>query len=73
MAAWLRGPLQDWGAALLDPVRLRDGGIFHAAPVMQKWREHQAGKHDWSTHLWSVLMTQAWLEQTRINDSERGA
>ena len=63
MAAWLRGPLKDWGAALLDPARLRQDGLFHTGPVLQKWREHQAGKHDWSTHLWSVLMTQAWLEK----------
>ena len=62
LASWLRGPLRDWGEALLDPSRLRQEGVFHAEPVLRKWQEHQAGKHDWSTHLWSVLMTQAWLD-----------
>lgn len=72
LAAWLRGPLQDWGAALLDPARLRREGIFHAGPIEQKWREHQAGTRDWSTHLWSVLMTQAWLDHSQSDNSRRG-
>lgn len=62
LAVWLRGPLKDWAAALLDPVRIRQQGLFHAGPIESKWREHQSGKRDWSTHLWSILMTQAWLE-----------
>ena len=65
LAQWLRGPLKDWGAALLDPVRLRDEGVFQAQPVLRKWREHQSGTRDWSTHLWSVLMMQAWLDEGR--------
>ncbi|CAM5275169.1 asparagine synthase (glutamine-hydrolyzing) [Eoetvoesiella caeni] len=65
LAAWLRGPLKDWAAALLDESRLRSEGVFHAGPVLQKWREHQSGRRDWSPHLWGVLMTQAWLDQTR--------
>jgi len=63
LAAWLRGPLKEWGAALLEPARLDAQGLFHAKPIWRKWSEHQAGKQDWSTHLWSVLMTQAWLDQ----------
>jgi asparagine synthase (glutamine-hydrolysing) len=63
LAVWLRGPLKDWGASLLDPARLRQDGLFRAEPVVRKWQEHQAGHHDWSTHLWSILMTQAWLER----------
>lgn len=65
LAQWLRGPLKDWGAALLDPVRLRDDGVFQARPVLRKWQEHQSGARDWSTHLWSVLMMQAWLDESR--------
>jgi asparagine synthase (glutamine-hydrolysing) len=65
LAQWLRGPLKDWGAALLDPVRLRDEGIFQVQPVLRKWQEHQSGQRNWSTHLWSVLMMQAWLDENR--------
>ena len=40
-------------------------GVFHADPVLRKWREHSSGRRDWSTHLWGILMTQAWLDYTR--------
>ncbi len=65
LAAWLRGPLKDWAAALLDPARLRQQGLFHAQPIVRKWQEHQSGQRDWSTHLWSILMTQAWLDHNK--------
>lgn len=65
LGAWLRGPLQDWANALLDPALLRHQGLFHAEAITRKWQEHQSGKRDWSTHLWSILMTQAWLETNK--------
>ncbi|OYV46089.1 MAG: asparagine synthetase B, partial [Burkholderiales bacterium 21-58-4] len=66
LGTWLRGPLKDWGAALLDPARLRREGLFDTASVLRKWREHQSGKRDWSTHLWSILMMQAWLDEAAV-------
>lgn len=62
LAHWLRGPLREWAGDLLDPARLRQQGLFHAAPVQRKWQEHLAGRRDWSTHLWSILMVQAWKD-----------
>lgn len=62
LAQWLRGPLREWAHALLEPARLNQGGLFHAAPIQRKWQEHVSGRRDWSTHLWSILMVQAWLE-----------
>lgn len=63
LGAWLRGPLRDWAEALLDPSRLNQQGLFHSAPLQQRWREHQAGRNDWSAWLWGVLMVQAWLDE----------
>lgn len=65
LAAWLRGPLRDWADSLLDPVILRDQGVFSPDIVQLKWREHLGGR-DWSTHLWSVLMLQAWLSHKNL-------
>lgn len=62
IGAWLRGPLKDWGEALLDEKRLKDQGFLSPDPIRDKWDEHLSGTMDWETPLWNVLMFQAWLE-----------
>ncbi|MGY0612748.1 asparagine synthase (glutamine-hydrolyzing) [Luteimonas sp. A501] len=59
---WLRGPLREWSEAQLDERRLREEGHFDPAPVRALWNAFQAGERKWHTHLWGVLMFQAWLE-----------
>ena len=61
IGAWLRGPLRQWAADLLDPHALATAGI-NSAPVRQRWADHQAGKRNWACALWTVLMYQAWRE-----------
>ncbi|WP_456384906.1 asparagine synthase (glutamine-hydrolyzing) [Desulfolithobacter sp.] len=60
---WLRGPLRDWGEALLDENRLRQEGFFHSGPIRKMWREHLEGHFSWHYYLWDFLMFQAWLEK----------
>ncbi len=40
---WLRGPLRDWAAPLLDERRLAAEGIFRPEPIARRWREHLSG------------------------------
>ncbi|EGZ6803611.1 asparagine synthase (glutamine-hydrolyzing) [Vibrio cholerae] len=65
IAEWLRGPLKDWANVLLDSDRIDKEGFLMSELVQKKWREHLAGKRDWSSQLWSVLMFQLWLEKNK--------
>ena len=60
---WLRGPLRDWAEDLINQDKLQSEGYLNATLVHKTWRQHLSGRHDWSHHLWSVLMFQAWLEK----------
>ncbi len=62
---WLRGPLRDWAEAQLDERRLREEGHFDAAAIRTIWAQFLGGQRKWHTHLWGVLMFQAWREQLR--------
>jgi asparagine synthase (glutamine-hydrolysing) len=60
---WLRGPLKEWAAALLDPATLRRQGYLREAPISRAWAEHLSGARNHQYALWTVLMFQSWLEQ----------
>ncbi|MEC9369094.1 MAG: asparagine synthase (glutamine-hydrolyzing) [Pseudomonadota bacterium] len=64
--AWLRGPLKDWAADLLDASTLRDGGLIDPDPITKKWIEHSSGQRNWQYFLWNVLMFQAWRFENRL-------
>jgi asparagine synthase (glutamine-hydrolysing) len=63
LESWLRSPLRDWAASLLDKKKLIDQGYFDAEVVRERWRMHREGRHNWAQPLWNVLAFQAWLEQ----------
>ncbi len=62
VSAWLSGALRPWAQALLDPSRIAHEGYLSPAPVADLWSQYLAGQRKWHTHLWNVLMFQAWLE-----------
>ena len=65
VADWLRGPLRDWAEALLAERRLVEEGYFQAGIVRDLWARFQGGNRKWHTHLWNVLMFQAWLDTVK--------
>ncbi|MEO7392399.1 MAG: asparagine synthase (glutamine-hydrolyzing) [Ramlibacter sp.] len=65
--SWLRGPLREWGEALLDESRLRNEGYLHPTPIRKAWTEHMSGQRNWQYQLWDILMFQQWLEYQRGN------
>ncbi len=63
LAQWLRGPLRDWGEAMLSRARLADAGILDVKSVRDLWQIHQSGKRNEQHSLWTLLMFQAWHER----------
>ncbi|WP_394540962.1 asparagine synthase (glutamine-hydrolyzing) [Lysobacter enzymogenes] len=72
VSQWLRGDLREWAQALLDPDRLRAQGYFDADLVHGLWRAFIDGEKRWHTHLWNVLMFQAWHEHWRAQRNQAG-
>lgn len=69
--AWLRGPLRDWAADLLEPAALRNEGLFDVAEVQRRWQEHLSGKRNWQYQIWDVLMFQAWQRESAGESGQR--
>lgn len=69
VAAWLRGPLREWGEDLLAPERLARQGLLAPDAVRQAWDAHQRGRTDAGLMLWPVLMLQAWYDEQQQRTS----
>ncbi len=64
VSEWIKGPLRDWAEHLLDKTRIRDQGLLEPETVHRAWQQHLSGWQDYDTLLWSLLMFQAWHEET---------
>jgi len=69
IGSWLRGPLRDWGEALLDERKLRGQGYLRPAPVQRLWSQLQNGGTHATSVLWAILAFQAWLEHSSVTSS----
>jgi asparagine synthase (glutamine-hydrolysing) len=65
LGEWLRGPLRDWVESLLDEKRLVREGYFNVHYIRNLWHVHLSGRRNHQSLLWSVLMFQAWLAETK--------
>ncbi len=64
---WLRGPLKDWAADLIDYNALSADGILDPHVVGRTWDAHQAGRGNHEHQLWAILMFQSWWKLNRRN------
>jgi len=64
---WLRGDLAPWAGDLLAPAALRRHGLLDEGRVGGLWAAFGRGQRKWHTHLWNVLMFQAWHAHWRAS------
>lgn len=69
-AAWLRGPLRDWGESLLRGESATLDGRIDIAPVRHLWRLHQSCRIDAGDRLWNLLTLIAWWRAYRQRAGE---
>jgi asparagine synthase (glutamine-hydrolysing) len=63
IGAWLRGPLKDWAADLIENQQVSDYGVIDAELIRRAWRSHLSGRFDESPRIWPVLMFEAWRRE----------
>lgn len=61
LAKWFRGPLRDRLREALASQALQDTAVFDRNRLQRLFTEHDQGRRDWSTPLWSILMFEAFL------------
>ena len=62
---WLNGPLRDMIRDLILGQSFLSRGIVSPSFVQHLLREHETGRRDNQTWLWSLLVLAMWLEDTR--------
>lgn len=62
---WLRGPLKDWTADLINDRSTVIGDMLNHTEIGRVWADHAAGRDNQSYRLWIVLMLQAWAREWR--------
>ena len=60
---WLRGDLKELMLDYLSPRRLEQEGLFDAAVVQHKIREHLDGTGSHHYRLWALMMWEMWRER----------
>ncbi len=63
LSPWLRGPLRDMLHDHLTGSRFTERGIVNAPFVRQMLDEHQSGRRDNRTWLWSLLVLEMWFRE----------
>lgn len=60
---WLKGPLKDWAADLINSKNAIQADIFNKKTIQEIWNQHMKGSRDHSHKIWAICMFFAWLER----------
>jgi len=59
---WIRGPLNEWGKALISDSKLNNHDFLNFEEINKIWDLHQSKKFNYGMELWNVLMFQSWYQ-----------
>lgn len=71
LSAWLRGPLREMLWDHLDGPRFRQRGIARPQFVRHLLDEHQSGRRDNRTWLWTLLVLEMWFREFESSPADR--
>jgi asparagine synthase (glutamine-hydrolysing) len=63
IAAWLRGPMEEFARDVLSAETVERQGVFRSAAVGRLLDDHVGGREDLSRRLWGLLTFTLWHEQ----------
>jgi asparagine synthase (glutamine-hydrolysing) len=66
LAAWLRGPLQDFAREVLAPSALERQGLLDPAVVSGVLDRHLSRREDLSRQIWGLMALTMWFDRYRI-------
>jgi len=58
--AWLRGELRPLAHDLVMSRRSLERGYFREETLRRMFREHETGRWNWHTQIWSLMMLESW-------------
>ena len=62
---WLRKALRNWAGDFISKDSIRAGGYLNNEIIGKIWSDHQLGHVNAGMQLWTILMFQLWLEETK--------
>ena len=60
LASWFRGPIRTMSRQILLEENRAGSGLFDPDCLNRLWKDHQSGRRNYATHLWTVLMFELW-------------
>jgi asparagine synthase (glutamine-hydrolysing) len=63
LAEWFRGSLKDLGREVFLGSRNQKSDFFEPRSVQAIWEDHQSGRRNYGTHLWTILMFELWHDR----------
>lgn len=66
---WFRGPLREAGRSALTQGPLAESGIFEPAALTNLWQQHETGRRNHGSAIWSLLMLSRFLDRQSIADT----